>query len=191
MSDSGFQGRKSSFSELQIDYQGKFAGRIMSKSIGSVCLVAGIFVSVLLVAMPDCGGASDAYGQAVRVVVLTEDGGHLDWHPREDLIAFDRRESSGYFRLWLMQSDGSKQCPLNISVPGFPTRHAGQPAWHPSGDYLAVQAQQQNCPRWIDTKAVPGAGLLNDLWIISADGHRGWKVAVPACREFNVIWSSL
>jgi len=149
----------------------------MNKPIGRVRLVAGLMAVAIAIAMPALGRTSEV----VRVTVLTEDGGHLAWHPTEDLIAFDRLDSRGYFRPWLMRSDGSKQRPLVITAPGFPTKHAGQPAWHPSGDYLALQAQQQNSPKWIHTKAAPGAGVLNDLWIVSADGRRGWKVvALPS-----------
>jgi Tol biopolymer transport system component len=137
--------------------------------------------AVFGILMPGSVGTSDGHGNVVRVTVLTENGGHLAWHPKEDLIAFDRLDSRGYFRPWLMQSDGSKQGLLKITIPNFPTKHAGQPAWHPSGDYLALQAQQENSPKWIQTKAAPGAGVLNDLWIISADGWRGRKVvALPS-----------
>lgn len=153
----------------------------MNKPNGWVSLVAGLIAAVFAMVLPVLGQAADRHDKIVRVTVLTEDGGHLAWHPKEDLIAFDRIDSEGYFRPWLMQSDGSQQRPLIVAVPGFPTKHAGQPAWHPSGSYLALQAQQQNSPKWIHTKAAPGAGVLNDLWIISADGRRGWKVvALPS-----------
>lgn len=146
------------------------------------CLVAGAIAIVFAIAVPTLGWTADEQDKIARVTVLTEDGGHLAWHPTEDLIAFDRIDSKGYFRPWLMQSDGCNQRPLSITVPGFPSKHAGQPAWHPSGKYLALQAQQQNSPKWIHTKAAPGAGVLNDLWIISADGRRGGKVVALASQ---------
>jgi Tol biopolymer transport system component len=153
----------------------------MNKPNGWVSLVVGSMAIVFAIAPPALGWTAGGHDNVARVTVLTEDGGHLAWHPKEDLIAFDRIDSEGYFRPWLMQSDGSKQRPLTITVPGFPTKHAGQPAWHPSGNYLALQAQQQNSPKWIHAKAAPGAGVLNDLWIISADGRQGWKVvALPS-----------
>jgi Tol biopolymer transport system component len=146
-----------------------------------IILAAALMGAAAAAAMPAHGAPSDTQSREVKVTVLTEDGGHLAWHPREDLIAFDRMDGRGYFRPWLMQPDGRLQRPLEIKVPGFPTKHAGQPAWHPSGDYLVLQAQQQNSPKWIKTKAVPGAGVLNDLWIVSADGLRGGKVvALPS-----------
>jgi len=153
----------------------------MNKFKGWVKFFADLLAAMFVFALVVLGWTSDGSGKEVRVTVLTENGGHLAWHPKEDLIAFDRIESKGYFRPWLMQSDGSKQRPLEITVAGFPTKNAGQPAWHPSGDYLAIQAQQQDSPDWIHTKAAPGAGVLNDLWIISVDGRRGRKVvALPS-----------
>jgi Tol biopolymer transport system component len=154
---------------------------VMNQPNGWVRFAAGLIAAMFAMTLPAFGRASDGQSKFAQVTVLTENGGHLDWHPKEDLVVFDRMDSKGYFRPWLMRSDGSQQRPLSITVPGFPTKHAGQPAWHPSGNYLALQVQQQNSPNWIDTKAVPGAGVLNDLWIVSADGSRGWKaVALPS-----------
>ena len=55
-------------------------------------------------------------------------------------------------------------------------KHIGQPAWHPSGKLIVIQAQKAHVPGYADTKCTPGAGALNDLWIITPDGKRVWKI---------------
>jgi Tol biopolymer transport system component len=110
------------------------------------------------------------------VRTITEDGGHLSWSRKSNKIAFDRLGRDGYFDLWLMKPDGTEQINLTSNHPVLPNKHIGQPAWHPSGQLIVVQAQKAHVPRYADTKCTPGAGALNDLWIITADGKRAWKI---------------
>jgi hypothetical protein len=39
--------------------------------------------------------------------------------------------------------------------------------WHPSGKLIVIQAQKAHVPKYADNKCAPGAGALNDLWIIT------------------------
>lgn len=110
------------------------------------------------------------------VRIITENGGHLAWSKTTNRIAFDRLGKDGYFDLWVMNPDGSGQRCLTADHPILPNRHIGQPAWHPNGKLLVIQAQKAHVPRYADTKCTPGAGALNDLWIITADGRRAWKI---------------
>jgi Tol biopolymer transport system component len=110
------------------------------------------------------------------VKILTENGGHLAWGKKNNKIAFDRLGRDGYFDLWIMNPDGSGQKSLTINHPQLPNKHIGQPAWHPSGKFIVTQAQKSHVPRYADNKCTPGAGALNDLWIITPDGKRVWKI---------------
>jgi Tol biopolymer transport system component len=111
------------------------------------------------------------------VQVLKEDGGRVDWCHETDRIAFDRAGGDGYFDVWVMNSDGTgEKCLTSRRVPGLPQRHIGNPSWHPSGRYIVFQAQKQRAPRRTDNVAVPGAGVLNDLWLMTSDGEHFWKL---------------
>lgn len=110
------------------------------------------------------------------ISVLTNDGGHLSWSKKLNKIAFDRLGRDGYFDLWVMNPDGTGQKNLTADHPLLPNRHIGQPAWHPAGQLIVIQAQKAHVPRYADTRCTPGAGALNDLWIITADGKRAWKI---------------
>jgi Tol biopolymer transport system component len=132
-----------------------------------------------------CAGPVEQRPPAVRVPpgqdiaglkIITEDGGHLAWSKRTNQIAFDRLGKDGYFDLWVMNPDGTGQKCLTSEHPVLPNKHIGQPAWHPGGKLLVIQAQKAHVPRYADTKCTPGAGALNDLWVITADGSRAWEI---------------
>ncbi len=108
--------------------------------------------------------------------IITQDGGHLAWSKKYKKVAFDRLGKDGYFDLWLMNPDGTGQKSLTSDHPLLPNKHIGQPAWHPSGRLLVIQAQKAHVPRYADTKCTPGAGALNDLWVITSDGKQAWKI---------------
>jgi TolB protein len=110
------------------------------------------------------------------VTILTENGGHLAWSKKNNKIAFDRLGRDGYFDLWIMNPDGSGQKNLTTNHPQLPNKHIGQPTWHPSGKLIVIQVQKAHVPRYADTKCTPGAGTLNDLWIVTQDGKRVWKI---------------
>ncbi|MBW2470771.1 MAG: PD40 domain-containing protein [Deltaproteobacteria bacterium] len=144
-----------------------------------------VFWFGFLLLLGACAGPAEERPPAVRVPpgqdiaglrIITEDGGHLAWSKQTNRIAFDRLGKDGYFDLWLMNPDGSGQICLTANHPLLPNKHIGQPAWHPGGKLLVIQAQKAHVPRYADTRCTPGAGALNDLWVITADGSRAWKI---------------
>jgi Tol biopolymer transport system component len=144
-----------------------------------------IFCFSLFILMAACVGPVEEHppevlaprGQNIAgLKIITEDGGHLAWSKKTNKIAFDRLGKDGYFDLWVMNPDGTGQKCLTLNHPVLPNKHIGQPAWHPSGRLLVIQAQKAHVPRYADTKCTPGAGALNDLWVITADGKNAWKM---------------
>ncbi|MCB9597012.1 MAG: hypothetical protein H6719_30090 [Sandaracinaceae bacterium] len=111
----------------------------------------------------------------VVVEVLTEDGGRVDWGAATGLVAFDRLGADGFFDVWTMRPDGTDARCLTCETPGLPTRNVGQPAWHPSGEWLVVQAEKAES----DARAYashPGRGSRNDLWLVRADGASAYPL---------------
>lgn len=106
-----------------------------------------------------------------RVATLVADGGHLDWlKVTNGPVVFDRIGPAGVFELWVLQVGGAARN-LSAGRPEFAGVHVGQPAWHPSGRWIVFQAQKQGVPRRYDSVSRPGAGVFNDLWIVSVDGR--------------------
>ncbi len=134
------------------------------------------FLAALLVATMAAGAA--ALAQTVqRLTLLSDDAGHVDWLRLPDgLIVFDRKGPDGYFQMWTMRGDGSGQTSLTAGRRELPGFHTGQPAWHPSGRWIVFQAQKAGIPKQFQKTSEPGAGMYNDLWIMTADATRFWKL---------------
>jgi len=94
-------------------------------------------------------------------------GGRVDWSHARNLIAFDRAGSDGFYDVYTMNPDGSDERCLTCDKAALPNKHIGNPAWHPSGNWIAFQAQNRSSGN--DDVATPGAGLRNDIW---PDGRR-------------------
>ncbi len=111
----------------------------------------------------------------VSITTIKEKGGRLDWSHKLNLIALDRRGEDGYYDVYIMSPDGSDETCLTCDRPGLPTGHMGNPAWHPSGDYIVFQAEKPT-HGGRSTKALPGYGIDNDLWLITRDGKHYYQL---------------
>jgi len=133
----------------------------------------------------DRGRGGDARGPkrpdspSIRVETITDEGGRLDWSGARNLIAFDRLARRQFLDVYTMKPDGSNQTCLTCDKSGAPAKHMGNPAWHPSGDYLAFQAQntyKSIFGRFADYFANPGAGINNDVWIMDYPTRHFWQL---------------
>jgi uncharacterized protein (TIGR03437 family) len=108
---------------------------------------------------------------------LTSNGGRVAWSPGENnLIAFDRANSSGLYDVWTMNPDGSNQVCLTCNFQvGY---HKGNPDWHPSGNYIVFQAQRTDITygNTGEQNATPGVGIDNVIWIMDAAGENYWQI---------------
>lgn len=119
---------------------------------------------------PKPQGAMDVSGSLVKsITAVIEDGGRLDWSEKLNLIVFDRKAGDNFYDVWTMNPDGSNQVCITCDNPDLPQGHIGQPEWHPSGEYIVLQAEKENHEGG-SLKSRPGVGVDNDLWVITADG---------------------
>jgi Tol biopolymer transport system component len=97
--------------------------------------------------------------------------------------------------------DGSGVHCLTCDSSDLPKGNRGNPAWHPSGKYIAFQAAQEISARALNRAGGgrlgrrggragggganagllefftrPGAGWLNDLWVMDAAGTHFWRM---------------
>ena len=112
--------------------------------------------------------ADEAGNIVVSRRTLTAHGGRVDWCASNNLIAFDRMTGTDSSEVFVIRPDGSAERCITCNVPGLPKGIRGQPAWHPSGEFLVIQVQG---------KFYKGSrfefvswGIHNDLWLIAADG---------------------
>jgi Tol biopolymer transport system component len=125
-------------------------------------------------AQKEAQGAPSA-GLVTRITTLKEGGARLDWV--DSKIAFDMVGPGGDFAVYVMRPDGSDTRCLTCGNPDLPRRNVGQPAWDPSGRYLVLQAEKAVHKRVLFEHAVePGAGVMNDLWILDTQTNRATMV---------------
>lgn len=115
-----------------------------------------------------------ATGDELRNIVvsrrtLTAHGGRVDWCASTNLIAFDRMTGTNTSEVYVIRPDGSGERCVTCNIPHLPKGIRGQPAWHPSGEFMVIQVQG---------KFYKGSrfefvswGVHNDLWLIAADGN--------------------
>lgn len=116
---------------------------------------------------------------AVHEVRLVKAGaGRVDGARQDGRIAFDMVGSDERYDVYAMQIDGTDERCLTCDIWMLRKAHVLNPAWHPSGDYLAVQAQGNPKRRGLDAVglATPDRGLGCELWIVTADGRDAWQI---------------
>jgi len=106
------------------------------------------------------------------ITKLTEKGGRVDWG-LNNIIAFDRKGSDGYYDIWTINLDGTNEKCLTCEAAGIPQMHNGNPTWHASGSYIVFQAQDPNLKTpWYENWAThPGGGINSNLWIANKEGN--------------------
>jgi Tol biopolymer transport system component len=121
-----------------------------------------------------------------RMETILEQGGRVDWSAANNRIAFDRLGEDGYYDLYTMEPDGSDQTCLTCGQ-GAPSRHAGNPAWHPAGELIVFQAEKQS-HFGLSYGSMPGFGAYNDLWLAHRDGERFYRLTdLPNSEDSGVL----
>jgi len=100
-----------------------------------------------------------------------------EWSPDGRFLTYSRAGlSDGYYDVWIVSDDGSNRHCLTCSDTA-PDGQNGGVTWHPSGEYLVFTAQNEDTDGdRADSLAKPGTGLNVNLWAITADGSRSWKL---------------
>lgn len=141
--------------------------------------------------VPETGGPGGAIpaetplpAQVVKNITVLVDvvGGRVDWSHKHNLITFSKTATDGYFDVYTMTPDGTNQVCLTCDKPELPQQNNGQPAWHPSGEYIVFQAQDPGLylPESSQYSAAyltqGGAGFNNNLWVMDQDGTEFYQI---------------
>ncbi len=107
---------------------------------------------------------------------IAQSAGRVDWSASNKLIAYDRKGADGYYDVYVMQPDGGSERCITCGNPWvIPQRHNGNPAWHPSGEFLVFQAEKRLHPGF-SFEAQPGFGRHSDLWMATEDGQHFYQL---------------
>lgn len=116
---------------------------------------------------------------AVREVRLLKAGaGRVDGARQEDWIAFDMAGTDGRYGVYVMRIEAGVETCLTCEIYSFRKVHALDPAWHPSGEYLVVQAQNAPKRRGLDAAALatPLRAFGSELWVVTRDGRDAFQI---------------
>jgi Tol biopolymer transport system component len=140
--------------------------------VGLLVVAVGVWVWIR--------GGGVATSRVTGVEILRENGGRVDWSEANGLIAFDMVGEDGFYDIYTIEPDGTNERCLTCGKGALlPQRHNGNPAWHPSGEFLVFQAEREEHPLVSSRptlRANPGIGQYNDLWIVSREGERVYRL---------------
>jgi hypothetical protein len=108
---------------------------------------------------------ADARDYRLLEIRRIAEGGRVAWSPDGSVIAFDRRGEGGFWDLWTMRPDGTEQVCLTCDRADLAgERQIGQPAWHPSGEWIAIQIEKADHRGGGHPN--PGQGRWHDLYVL-------------------------
>ncbi|HEY6161669.1 MAG TPA: hypothetical protein VI112_10610 [Bacteroidia bacterium] len=119
------------------------------------------------------------------VMLSMPEGGRVDWCV-DGTIAFDKQGGDGFYDVYTVSGNGSDQKCLTRGV-GLPQKHNGQPAWHPSGNWVVFQSEKEE-HKGGSQFSTPGRGVYCDLWLTDRNGYRFYKLTdLPADPNQGVL----
>lgn len=144
-----------------------------------------LIIGIILFVMVTCGCAGQRTGKShteityqAEITVVKEKGGRVDWSCTLNVVAFDKRGVDGFYDVYLMDPDGSHERCLTCDTT---SHHNGNPAWHPSGEWIVFQSVDTALlpvmnPEDINAYTNPGAGWLNNLWVMDNEGSTFYQL---------------
>ena len=111
---------------------------------------------------------------AVAQVVATPflaNGGRVSWYKgsAHDLIAFDAVTDATTLNTEVYTINPDRSSPFCVTCSaGLRKGFVGQPVWHPNGEHLVIQVENDNSAHIVYNHMA--WGMDNDLWIIRRDG---------------------
>lgn len=110
------------------------------------------------------------------VETLNESGGRVSWSKDGEWIAIDQKDTDDYYDVYVMRPDKTDKKCLTCDKKSFtPQKHNGSPEFHPSGKYIVFTAEKQ-IHRSDSRYSRPGQGVYNDIWLMTVDGKKFWKI---------------
>ncbi|HOW96207.1 MAG TPA: hypothetical protein P5567_08220 [Kiritimatiellia bacterium] len=146
-------------------------------------LVVACGVMILLVRT---GYAQSPFEGEWQLQLIHRGGLYPKWSKANNLIVFNELRPGkaftdrlpGTYEIFTMKPDGTSVTCLTDKAPvGLSGFHKCQPYWHPSGRFIVFTAQNEHTtPTEHNMDSFPGIGHNHDVWIMTADGRRYWRI---------------
>ena len=115
-------------------------------------------------------------------------GEGVAWSPDSQWVLYDCKHQDGYYNIHICRPDGTDDRCLTTLDNGLPHRHAGTPAWQPTGKYIALAAEKKVHPGG-SVEAIPGFGGRSNIWVMLADGSKAWQLTdTGEGKDFGVLF---
>lgn len=123
------------------------------------------------------GCALKAYPQEVKITLFRAQGEATTWSPDGKRIAYDTKgpKPKEYYEIHVADSNGSHDTCLSCICPDIPHKETGSPDWDPMGKYI-IFVSEKAVHKGPYYAAIPGFGGYSDIWVITTDGKKAWKV---------------
>jgi Tol biopolymer transport system component len=104
------------------------------------------------------------------IKLFMESGGRLDiLDVSNPIVTFDKPNDDGYYDVYISDLNKNNEICLTCNSSVLPQKHNGQPAWHPSGEWIVFQSEK-TIHKGKSRFSTPGRGVYNDLWITNNTG---------------------
>ncbi len=139
-------------------------------------LAAGSVLAAGRLAQRQSAGYPVAYPDS-GITLLDEWVSDLDLSLDGKSLAYPRRDPQDwYMDIWAASPSGKDRRCLTCELQE-PAKHRGSVGWHPSGHFLAFSAENDDVrTRKGDRLAEPDIGLNTNLWVMSTDEVKAWRL---------------
>jgi len=135
-----------------------------------------LFLLIFSFIITGCKKPTPSVIPPTSVVTFRSHGLDVGWDwSGSNRIAYSVKGPDNYYDIHFALPDGSGDVCLTCNHPALPNRHIACPYWHYSGSWLLMVVEKETHPG-SSTDALPGFGAYCDIWIMSSDGTKAYKL---------------
>ncbi len=132
---------------------------------------------LILCVFAGCNHNDDSASWSVTgITTIKSYGKSVDWLPEDNRIATARLLSDLYYDVMIFSMDDPDTEMYLTHNAAVPQKHNGNPAWHPSGDYIIFTGENEDVTEEYDILAKPGRGINCNLWLAKTDQSGFWQL---------------
>ncbi len=119
----------------------------------------------------------NSYSQEIKLSVFKPQGGGVSWSPDGKRICYDMKGpgKEQYYEIHTANPDGALDTCISCQNKDLPHKETGSPNYHPSGKYI-IFVSEKAVHKGSHFTAIPGFGGYSDIWVMTPDGKKAWKL---------------
>lgn len=123
--------------------------------------------------------------KSIRIIL--QEGARPHFSPKGDSFVFDRKNSDGYYDLYLADLEGKIINSLTENNLNINQKNNGNGVYHPSGDYIVfISEENRHLQDHLKYLADPGVGLYCNFWAIDVASKKAWRLTdIPVKKRLR------